>query len=501
MVAVAAIIVSVYALMFLRQRRMMYFVLLCIAIALHALGYFFETTATTLDAALIGVKITYLGSPLVGTLFYLFSRDYMEKPPLAKWKRAILFSIAFSFTICVWIYPWVPIYYSGVELMQTANLYYLVPTPGVLYYPCFLYIFFFMLLGIINLLWKFFSEKRYEGAALFLTAVLLPFIVQILSLVGVFPRIWIPTSTALVISIALLFFFLLLHRQPEWQSTGRDLVVENMQSAFVLVDRYKNLLDFNKSAKRYFPALDTSFIGLSINQIEDFPLEAFETDGVYQFDFEEGSSTLNLCATTTNVICSGLLTGTYVLIVDDTENQKMLHEISLLARRDDLTGLNNRATFFHDATMSFDLNMRQENRMGCVLMMDIDLFKDVNDTYGHAVGDEVLRTIGGIISKRFRRTDVCGRYGGEELCAWMPSTTLKGAVRVAEEIREKVKSQSFKSGNSTFSVTISIGVASMHESSPVDFDDLIGKADVALYEAKHAGRDRVYIYQNEPVTV
>ncbi|MCL2757068.1 MAG: diguanylate cyclase [Coriobacteriia bacterium] len=495
--AVIAIVITSSSLVRLRQKRLMYFILLSVAVVFHALGYFFVTTAVTLDGALIGWKLMYLGVPLVGPTYYLFSRDYRGLKRHSLPTTFIILFIGLVFSWSVVAYPLTTVYYSGAEFVQLADIGYLVTTPGILYYPCLIYISIFMLLGIYNLLRVFFMERRFKGAALFLTAVLLPFVVQILSLIKVFPQSLHPTSAALVMGMILMFFFLLRHRQDEWQSTGRELVVENMESAFILVDRNRKLLDYNKHAKEFFPSLSEAKIGTPIDQIERIPLEVLEMNDAYHFDFGMGETTLNLSAMSTDIMSSGLHTGTYILISNDTENHKMMQELTRLARCDDLTGLYNRVTFFRDATLSFDLTQRQESKTGCVLMIDIDYFKTVNDTYGHATGDEVLRRIGSIILNRFRRTDVCGRYGGEELCIWMPSTRLHGAIKVAEEIRETIKGYVFNIDDVSFSVTISVGIASVVESMPSDFEDLMKKADIALYEAKRSGRDRVNVYHED----
>jgi diguanylate cyclase (GGDEF)-like protein len=244
-------------------------------------------------------------------------------------------------------------------------------------------------------------------------------------------------------------------------------------------------------AQRYFPALKTVRKGTPLTSIPDFPLQAFEQEGFFEFELESEQEVLHLRMTASKLESGGVNTGTSLLIYDDTQNHRMMQELARRARRDDLTGLYNRATFFHDATMGFDLCMRQTDLKGCVLMMDIDFFKNANDNHGHAAGDQVLSFIGEMLSKRFRRTDICGRYGGEELCVWLPSTDLAGATRVAEEIRKSIEAKTFKDDAYEFNVTVSIGIASIHDTHPTDFDDLMKMADVALYEAKHAGRNQV----------
>jgi diguanylate cyclase len=127
-----------------------------------------------------------------------------------------------------------------------------------------------------------------------------------------------------------------------------------------------------------------------------------------------------------------------------------------------------------------------------VLMMDIDHFKRINDTYGHAVGDVVIRNVAEIIRKCIRGDDIAVRYGGEEFIVLLPSTLLDVAVRVAESIRSRIESLRLVRRHDNFSLapfTISLGVATRrHEDTPAS---LIQRADEALYQSKNAGRNRV----------
>jgi diguanylate cyclase (GGDEF)-like protein len=231
--------------------------------------------------------------------------------------------------------------------------------------------------------------------------------------------------------------------------------------------------------------------------VEGFPLDALAEDGQLAFEHKVAEETLSLRATSSPLILEGRRIGTSVVISDETEYHRLLEELTHLARRDTLTGLNNRATFFNDAALSFDLIGREGGVPGCALMLDIDFFKEVNDTYGHSEGDDVLRYIGKVLLKRFRHTDICGRYGGEEFCVWMPATSLANASKVAEEIRGIVQKHSFKLHCGSYSISVSIGIASSVDAAPGDFEDLMRKADIALYEAKNTGRNRVCIYNED----
>lgn len=125
-------------------------------------------------------------------------------------------------------------------------------------------------------------------------------------------------------------------------------------------------------------------------------------------------------------------------------------------------------------------------------MFDIDYFKEVNDNYGHTVGDQVLERIGEIVQRETRDVDLAGRYGGEEFCVVMPQTDLEGAERLAQRIREAIKSETFRGNGETFTVTCSFGIASLEEII-LDPEALLKAADDALYEAKNSGRNCVVV--------
>jgi diguanylate cyclase (GGDEF)-like protein len=124
-----------------------------------------------------------------------------------------------------------------------------------------------------------------------------------------------------------------------------------------------------------------------------------------------------------------------------------------------------------------------------LLMVDIDHFKDVNDTYGHLAGDSVLRDLAGILQKRLRPDDELGRYGGEEFAAVLPETSLAGAVKIAEDLRSLVEQHPFSVEGEQIRVTVSIGAASLKPG--MDAKAFFRSADEMLYKAKNAGRNRV----------
>jgi diguanylate cyclase (GGDEF)-like protein len=165
-------------------------------------------------------------------------------------------------------------------------------------------------------------------------------------------------------------------------------------------------------------------------------------------------------------------------------------ELLRLAATDVLTGLANRREFMSRGADEI-VRSRRYNFHVCVLMMDIDHFKKVNDTWGHAVGDDVIRQVATTTRDVCRAVDVVGRIGGEEFAVLLPQTDREGGLSVAERLRETVAACTVSlAGGQTLSVSISIGVAEMAREDG-DLSHLLGRADAALYEAKQQGRNRV----------
>ncbi len=180
----------------------------------------------------------------------------------------------------------------------------------------------------------------------------------------------------------------------------------------------------------------------------------------------------------------------------DREYQQQIHR---LISHDDLTGLLSSRSFFSELRRESE-RARVENRTFCVLMMDIDHFKNVNDTYGHLTGSKALEEIGNSIINCLRSGDAAARFGGEEFAAFLLDAEIGEALVAAERIRHEIENRKFsivRQGQpaETHHVTISIGIASFpHDSS--DPIQLVEMADSALYRAKREGRNRVCAYRD-----
>jgi diguanylate cyclase (GGDEF)-like protein len=160
-----------------------------------------------------------------------------------------------------------------------------------------------------------------------------------------------------------------------------------------------------------------------------------------------------------------------------------------LARTDELTGLNNRRAFLEQGSRLLNQAKRFNHPLS-LIMLDVDYFKRINDTYGHAIGDSVLKSLAEILKSTIREVDLIGRLGGEEFALILPETCLADAVTFAERLRALIANTGLACMNGEVTITASFGIASYAEDDN-SLDILTRKADEALYRAKQNGRNRV----------
>ena len=176
-------------------------------------------------------------------------------------------------------------------------------------------------------------------------------------------------------------------------------------------------------------------------------------------------------------------------------NARLHHELSQLAITDALTGIYNRRHFFEMAEKEFHQAMRYK-RPFSVIMFDLDLFKKVNDTFGHVRGDEILQMVVRRCAAQMRDADILGRYGGEEFVIALPETNAQDAVATAERLRQELASRPVQSESISALVTASFGVATMM-ADMTDLMQLLNRADIALYHIKQSGRNQVMLWNPE----
>jgi diguanylate cyclase len=254
-----------------------------------------------------------------------------------------------------------------------------------------------------------------------------------------------------------------------------------------------------------FPNLDNPFFLRNCKSVMKFGSFAFFSQKLHghlfpfppphshksRFDFMQQSCTMGPIRND-----NGIIEAIFIIIQDVTEltlYEKKLLEMNM---KDGLTGIFNRRYLDKRLEEEFQ-RARRYGRVLSLIVCDIDYFKKVNDNYGHQCGDLILKNVVEKIASSIRKTDCLGRYGGEEFCCILPETGLECALQLAERFREMIQSMESILNDQTVRVTISLGVAQLAEGMASE-RDLFSRADVALYEAKRTGRNRVVSLDQAP---
>jgi len=248
------------------------------------------------------------------------------------------------------------------------------------------------------------------------------------------------------------------------------------------------IADYQQYIGRYYRFVPDETAGSSIHSLAIFPIMDDEQRcrGLFSVESDEQQ----IITEDVEQILTTLVENASVAFVRAMLYQKM----EKLATTDGLTGLNNHRTFQEALAQEIERSRRYSRPLS-LLLMDIDHFKTFNDTYGHPVGDLVLKEIASCIRRSIRINDIPARYGGEEFVVIIPETNERGALITAERIRSTIEQHTIISLGRELKVNVSIGCSAFPENAPSQ-QALIDTADKALYAAKKAGRNRVIPYKN-----
>lgn len=263
-------------------------------------------------------------------------------------------------------------------------------------------------------------------------------------------------------------------------------VLEALDDAVVVLDPDGHVLDANRSARTLLGGPDATGLGTSGRAWQDHLALDLSGRGGATLTTAEGTA-LDVRATPMTD-SAGRAAGTVVVLRDVTELERLRAELEEQASHDGLTGLHNRRSLAQRLTTAVERSAATGAPLSMVLV-DLDHFKVVNDTHGHAVGDRVLREVAALLAAATGPGETAARLGGEEFVLLLPGVGVGDATRRAERLRTRCARLTVPAGDTTLTLTLSAGVAA-HAAGGTP-DDLLRAADDAMYAAKAAGRDRV----------
>jgi len=482
-----------------------YFLLMQCMVIVYIFGYLMELTSTNAEEAYGAVRVLYIGASFVGTFAFFFVADFCNVKIHAVFVKALMIVISLAITLLVWtvkFHNWLFLNYSfKTEIVRSFTF-----TPGPVYPITRAYTTVCMIMAIVLLV---FQIKKWKGGyrkQLFtiLVCLLIPSVTDAVFYMSVITGIYKYQFYFTPISLAIANFFLYQEvMQPnvfEIISMATERAMEYIKEGFILVDINNNFLLSNPAATEILPGIFLLMKGEPIFSTLGWPeeLKNLEKDTV-EFSMV-GENTRYFRASIGPVYARNKAqVAKIVLLAEITDSVNLMKELENAAYIDGLTGLYNRKHFSELANADVERAQRL-NQTIYTAMLDLDFFKKVNDTYGHAAGDIVLKTTAGVIRQTIRAYDLLCRYGGEEFALLILDLSALEAYNLVERIRENIESAIINYEGIKIKVTCSIGLANFLRTDTLESS--IKKSDEALYAAKNSGRNQVKMFEKmvEPVT-
>ncbi|MDR1549860.1 MAG: diguanylate cyclase [Hungatella sp.] len=483
-----SVVLMVYAVASHSSERSFFLIFASICTFLYTAGYLLEIISTTLEASFMGVRVQKMGTPLLVVFNYLFIRDVYGEKRFNFSRYCLFFALPVFNLFTAQAFPLVQLHYTGIEYFHNGYFANCQGHPGPMTYVANDYNFLLVFLSIRRILKHLKGTNRLQkrqGICL-LVSILIPLIVNIYHAVSynyLRPDI---NPFAVSVSLALLLYSVRNQNLLNVVPLARAKVIESMEDAFIVCSKDFSFLDANQAARELFPELSTLTPGETMEKMKQF-------EGHRELCLNINGEMRFYKVTQTHIRQSSKNSGICIVFHDITDKEKQLKSLYGKATFDPLMHIYNRAAFFDLA--GFMLNASEaEDRSYGLLMLALDHFKKVNDTYGHPCGDMVLETIAAMVRNHFRKEDIVGRYGGEEIVVLLENVSAGQMLDSVEKLRAAIENETVFFHNTPICITISIGMAHSPAGSVHCLEDMILQADLALYEAKNGGRNRACLY-------
>lgn len=493
-----SLFIGVYALFRSQSSKKNYFLLMQLMTIVYLFGYLLEITSTTTGEAYVGVKILYLGSNFIAVMAFFFTTDFCRVKLHNVFVKLPMLLLATAVVLTMWTTNYHHLVYVDYEL-KTEPISRLAFTPGPLYslthaYPtlCMIMVMVFLLFQITK-----YKNKYRKALLVFLVGTAIPFIAEavyyLTTITGINKLSIYFTPHSIAVMTCFLYMAVMRYNVFDLISLATVSAMEHIREGVILVDECHNYISSNPASVRILPGISKLTHGESIYNAGDWPRELIGLENSVMEFSVQGERVRHYAASVNPVIAQNeTLSAKIILLREITDSVNLMRELENAAYIDALTGLYNRKHFAELANVDIERALRLKQSIYAV-MLDLDFFKQVNDNYGHAAGDMVLKTTAAIIRQTIRSYDLLCRYGGEEFVLVITSLEPGEAFRLMERIRENMENTVTTFEDHDIVVTCSIGLAKFAEGDTLE--RAVRKSDDALYDAKHSGRNVVKMYQ------
>jgi len=478
-----------------------YFSISMVGGIIYSFGYAMEISSNMLPEIMFWVRFQHLGIWVVTPAWLLFSLCMTGKEKFITPRRIAVLSIISAF------------FFMSALTLGRGNLFHLNPRinttdtfstfiydRGLIAWLGLVYISICLAGSTILFSFKMFraAPAFRKQAAIFLMGSLIPWIGMIVYVLGLTPYNLDASPISMILSGLILSFGFLRLRLFDIVPLARDVIFESMNDGVLVIDTHNQIIDFNPHLLEMLPGIPSTPVGFSaldalaaypalLEMIKDSTFQSVEfsvdiADSVYHY-----RSTPSLLRDWRKKEA-----GKIIVIHDYTQMKQLLEQLEELATRDSLTEIYNRRHFNKLAAEELYRLQRYGGLMS-LIMMDIDYFKRINDTYGHAAGDAALRAVVKVCEEALRQSDIMARYGGEEFIFLLPQTDSTAALNTAHRLLTAIQNLHIEYEGHSFVVEASFGVASVVSPSNIHLDEILYCVDKALYKAKKSGRNQVCV--------
>ncbi len=466
---------------------------------LYAAGYAFELMSENLSQVNFWLHVQYLGIVFVPVFWLLLVCHYTKAKILKKrWVRLVLYIFPFLILLAQYTNESHHLFYRSMYLVHTDDMTITVTEKGVLYWLNLSYMYITLLYGdylLLKIYPRVAGSYRWQLRGLLIGS-FFPYMGNALYLLGFSPEHIDLSPFMIAVSTPIygwsLFYFQMLDLVP----IARDRIFENMYDAVVVTDVYGRLVDYNKAAKTIFPVLSAMHLGNSLEELNFLP-EFLITEERPPAEFEISLDTEGrICDyyVRISLVSSkrGLPMGRIFSLHDVSEKVKLVRQLKYLAMIDETTQIYNRRNFMQKSEILYEKACKEKQSM-LMILFDIDHFKKINDTYGHAAGDHALYMAAQTCLALLPTDAVFGRYGGEEFCCCMTEISLEQGQKIAESMRRSLENTKMQEAGNEFFITASFGIAFTESVEKTNVAALLKEADQGMYTAKNNGRNRVVV--------
>jgi diguanylate cyclase (GGDEF)-like protein len=487
------VFIGTFTLICCERKKRLSFIALLSSIFLYMLGYLLEITARSTEGGLIGTKIMYLGSSFLAPVYLVFTADYCGIK-LDKKIIAISLLVPLAIISLIWTTEIHKLIYTSFEYNTASPIHYLSFKPGLLYPLIHIYSA-VCALTVIGLLISRLTNRGRENNTILLLLFIgacVPVILNMLYILKISPFGIHFTPVSMIILNIAFYCSITNHNLFDIIPKASELALESIKEAFIIVDSKNNFISSNEAADELFPSLQAIKKNSPITEVGNWPAELQTPEKGTSVNFVMPGDFYYSATVDPIVSKKGNLLGHIILIQNNTNSVRLTKELEEIAFTDSLTGILNRRHFLELAEGQIDRVKRLSND-AFVAIFDIDHFKEVNDTYGHIIGDKVLKCLTERVKGTIRPYDLFSRYGGEEFILLIPDITETNAVNHMERIRLAINNRPMVFEDTQITVSASFGLVSVISAG--NLENAIKYSDEALYQGKNEGRNRVILAQ------